>query len=80
MAISRNQNVVDGGLGQPSAGVRPVLALFGSEHKPEFTRPLRFERVGFARSFGSDDLAVYDNWRGFGVAVCLWLHFGGGDP
>jgi hypothetical protein len=49
MAISRNQNVVDGGLGQPSAGVRSFLALFGSEHRAEFIVKFVLERIGFAR-------------------------------
>src|SRR5829696_5004641 len=49
MAISRNENVVDGGLGQPSAGVRSFLALFGSEHRTELIVKFLLERIGFAR-------------------------------
>ena len=61
MAISRNQNVVDGGLGQPSAGVRSFLALFGSEHRAGFIVKFANEQISFARGFGSANLIVYDD-------------------
>ncbi len=63
MAVPRYEDRVDSGVGQSSAFICSALALFGSEHKAEFTRPCRFERIGFARSSRSDDLVLYDDWR-----------------
>ena len=36
-------------------------------------RLFRFERIGFARSFRSDDLVFYDELPGSGVAVGRWF-------
>jgi hypothetical protein len=48
MAVLRYEDRVHSGVGQSSAFICSSLALFGLEHKPEFTRPFRFERIGFA--------------------------------
>ena len=63
MAVPRYEDRVHSGVGQSSAFICSSLALFGLEHEAEFTRPFRFERVGFARSFTSDDLVLYDECR-----------------
>jgi hypothetical protein len=66
MAVPRYEDRVHSGVGQSSAFICSSLALFGLQHKPEFTRPFRFERIGFARGFGAADLIVYDD-AGFGL-------------
>ena len=77
MAVPRYEDRVHSGVGQSSAFICSSLALFGLEHKAEFTRPFRFERIGFARSFRSDALVCMTT-PGSGVAVWSLLHFGDG--
>jgi hypothetical protein len=77
MAVPRYEDRVHSGVGQSSAFICSSLALFGLEHQAEFTRLCRFARIGFARSFRSDDLVSYDE-PGSGVAVWSLLHFGDG--
>jgi hypothetical protein len=74
MAIPRYEDRVHSGVGQSSAFICSSLALFGLEHQAEFTRPFRFERIGFAGSFRADDLVVYDEWRVPALQPRPWLH------
>src|SRR4051794_7065413 len=77
MAIPRYEDRVHSGVGQSSAFICSSLALFGLEHEAEFTRPFRFERIGFARSFRPDALVCMTT-PGSGDAVWSLLHFGDG--
>ena len=70
MAIPRYEDRVHSGVGQSSAFICPSLALCGLKHKAEFTRPFRFERIGFAPSFrlGAVERSLRQTKAGFRVA------------